>query len=119
MFRVVPVHEHLIALGFVDFVKSSPEGPLFCAASSDGTTAGSAEGVYSRLRGFVRAAVPDPNVQPNHAWRYTFKTVGLEAGIEEIVLDALCGHAASHKGRDYTKVTLTKRIEAMRLPTND
>ena len=31
--------------------------------------------------------VPDPNVQPNHGWRHTFKTIGLEAELPERVLD--------------------------------
>jgi hypothetical protein len=61
----------------------------------------------------VRGAVPDPRVQPNHAWRYTFKTYGHEAGISELTLDAICGHSAKSKGDDYTKVTLKKRMEAM------
>ena len=112
-FRDIPVHEHLLALGFMEFVKVAPDGPLFVEAARDGTVAGPTEGVYSRLRKFVRNVVHDPNVQPNHAWRYTFKTVGLDAGIEEIVLDAICGHRPSYKGRDYTRVTLKKRIEAM------
>jgi integrase len=61
----------------------------------------------------VRSVVPDPNVQPNHAWRYTFKTYGYEAGVDHLTLDAICGHSAKSKGDDYTKVTLKKRMEAM------
>jgi hypothetical protein len=61
----------------------------------------------------VRGAVPDRRVQPNHAWRYTFKTYGHEAGLSELTLDAICGHAARTKGQDYTKVTLKTRMEAM------
>jgi hypothetical protein len=44
---------------------------------------------------------------------YTFKTYGYEAGLNELTLDAICGHAARTKGEDYTKVTLKKRMEAM------
>ena len=60
-----------------------------------------------------RSVVPDPKVQPNHAWRYTFKTYGYEAGLDHLTLDAICGHSAKSKGDDYTKVTLKKRMEAM------
>jgi len=28
-FRKVPIHEHLVALGFLDFVKETGTGPLF------------------------------------------------------------------------------------------
>lgn len=113
-FRDVPIHEHLVALGFLEFVKSAPTGHLFCEVGKNGNVAGPAEGVYSRIRNAARAVVKDTNVQPNHAWRYTFKTRGLEAGLESIVLDAICGHAARTKGEDYTKVTLKKRAEAMK-----
>jgi hypothetical protein len=36
-----------------------------------------------------------------------------EAGLDELTLDAICGHAAKTKGQDYTKVTLKKRMEAI------
>lgn len=36
-----------------------------------------------------------------------------EAGLNDLTLDAICGHVAKTKGQDYTKVTLKKRIEAM------
>lgn len=109
-FRDVPVHEHLVAAGFIRFVESSANGPLFIAAGKDG----SAKGVYDRLRVFIRSIVSDPNVQPNHGWRYTFKTIGLESGISEHILDAISGHAPKTIGGVYTKVTLRARIDAMR-----
>ena len=113
-FRDVPVHQHLIALGFLDLVERAKEGPVFCEIGKDGTTTGPAQGVYNRVLALVRSVVPDPNVQPNDAWRYTFKTYGYEAGLDHLTLDAICGHSAKTKGND-TKVTLKKRIEAMAL----
>lgn len=113
-FRDVPVHEHLIALGFPAFVKDAADGPLFYNIRKRGSISGPIQGVYARLRHFVRDIMPDRNVQPHHAWRYTFKTRGLEADIEPLVLDAICGHAPGTKGADYIKVTLKKRVTAMR-----
>jgi site-specific recombinase XerD len=113
VFRDVPVHEHLIANGFLKFVTDAKAGPLFCEFGADGTTAGPAGGVYKRVLTFVRSIVSDKRVQPNHAWRYSFKTYGYEAGIDSLVLDAICGHAGKTKGQDYTKITLKKRMEAM------
>ena len=110
-FRDVPVHEHLIALGFTAFVAAAEDGPLFCGLGKDGTTNGPASGTYKRILEQAREAVPA--VQPNHAWRYTFKTYGYEAGMDQQTLDAICGHAAKTKGQDYTKVTLAKRRESM------
>jgi integrase len=112
-FREVPLHEHLISLGFAEFLYHADEGPLFCDMGKDGTTTGPAGGVYSRVREAVRRVVPDPHVQPNHAWRYTFKTYGHQAGVDPHTLDAICGHSARSKGGDYTKVTLKKRKEAI------
>jgi len=112
-FRDVPVHAHLLELGFIDFVQETGDGHLFCNVTKGRSPAGPVEGVYARIRAFVREIVADKNVQPSHAWRYTFKTRGLEADIEPLVLDAICGHAPSSKGADYTKVTLKKRIAAM------
>ncbi|RAI33881.1 DUF6538 domain-containing protein [Rhodoplanes serenus] len=112
-FRDVPVHLHLVEVGFIDFVKTAEAGHLFCHLGADGAVSGSAEGVYSRIREAVRGAVSDPAVQPSHAWRYTFKARGIEVGIEEVVLDAICGHAAATQGRTYSRVTLKTRVEAV------
>jgi integrase len=114
VYREVPVHEHLVAGGFIKFVTAAKAGYLFCGNGSNGTATGSADGVYKRIRDFVRGIVSDERVQPNHAWRYSFKTYGFEAGIDSVTLDALCGHAGKTKGQDYTKVTLKKRIEAIK-----
>ncbi|MEH2529937.1 integrase [Bradyrhizobium sp. AZCC 1588] len=112
-FRDVPVHEHLIADGFIDFVQQSKPGHLFCDVGKDGTIAGPAAGVYKRIYTMVRDVVDDRGVQPNHAWRYSFKTYGYQAGLNDLTLDAICGHSAGTKGRDYTKVTLQVRMEAI------
>lgn len=108
----VPVHEHLEATGFVDFVKAAKDGHLFCNLAKDGSITGPAEGVYKRIYTMVSEVAPS-GVQPNHAWRYTFKTYGLEAEIEEAVLDAISNHAPKHQGGKYTKVTLKARADAM------
>jgi len=113
-FRDVPLHDHLVDLGFVEFLNHQSNGPLFCRADGKGNTVGSAEGVYSRIRKSVREVIQDPAVQPNHAWRYTFKSRGFEAGIDAHTLDAICGHGPKSQGEAYTKVTLKKRIEAMK-----
>lgn len=109
----VPVHEHLVATGFIDFVNGAKPGHLFCNLGEDGTIEGTAGGVYSRVREWVREAVKDENVAPNHAWRYTFKSYGLEAGIEALTLDAISNYSPRTQGEAYTKVTLKARADAM------
>lgn len=93
-YRDVPVHEHLVSVGFIDFLNQSKPGHLFCDVGKDGTTAGPASGVYSRITEAVRRVVPDPRVQPNHAWRYTFKTYGHEADLDPLAIDAICENPA-------------------------
>jgi len=112
-FRDVPVHPHLIELGFVEFVKRASGGPLFCTNGSDGTISGSALGIYKRLRTFVRSIIHDPNVQPNHAWRYTFRVLAADARIDEGLIDWICGHAPVSQGRSYTESQAPRLINAM------
>ncbi|MEZ0058949.1 integrase [Bradyrhizobium elkanii] len=110
----VPVHQHLIDTGFITFVVNTKAGHLFCDPGKDGTIDGPAGGVYKRILSMVRDVVKDPHVQPNHAWRYTFKSYGLEAGIESLTLDAISNHSPRTQGEAYTKVTLRTRFAAMR-----
>lgn len=112
-YRDVPVHEHLIATGFIDFLHQSRPGHLFCDIGKDGTTAGTADGVYKRIYTMVRSLLTDKRVQPNHAWRYTFKTYGHDAGLDCLTVDAICGHAARTQGEKYRGITVKKRMEAM------
>ncbi|UGX92922.1 hypothetical protein G6321_00046085 [Bradyrhizobium barranii subsp. barranii] len=110
----VPVHEHLISTGFIDFVNSAKAGHLFCDPSEDGSIEGPADGVYKRVYEMVREIAPEAMRQPNHAWRYTFKTYGLEVGIELLTLNAISNHAPRTQGEAYTKVTLKTRANAMK-----
>ncbi|MDT4737078.1 DUF6538 domain-containing protein [Bradyrhizobium sp. WYCCWR 12699] len=112
-YRDVPVHEHLIATGFIEFVQQSRPGHLFCDIGKDGNTAGTADGVYKRVYTMVRSVLTDDRVQPNHAWRYTFKTFGHDAGLNDLTIDAICGHSARTEGEKYRGITVKKRMEVM------
>jgi integrase len=50
--------------------------------------------------------ITDPAIQPNHAWRHTFKGICLEAGIEERAADYMQGHAPKGQGRRYGANTI-------------
>ena len=88
--RTVPLHEHLTKQGFVRFAKASGEGPLFYnepngkTDDADPTNPKRPRAVKARERvaAWVREiGVADPELQPNHAWRHTFKKLGDRAGI--------------------------------------
>jgi integrase len=106
--REVPVHGHLIELGFVELVSDSTEEYLFVSNPE-----GSLNGVKNRVSEFVRQYVPDPRVRPNHGWRHLFKTIGREADIGERVLEAICGHAPRTTGEGYGDHTLKAKIRAI------
>tara|TARA_R110000796_G_scaffold8843_33_gene29415 strand:+ start:37377 stop:38849 length:1473 start_codon:yes stop_codon:yes gene_type:complete len=110
--RLVPIHEHLIEQGFLEYIDACPEGPLFYDPDKSGV--GLQRGQYKRVgmrlaewvRGLGIGQVGDRSLQPNHAWRHTFKTICLEAGIEERAMDYMQGHASRGVGRTYGSNTL-------------
>lgn len=115
--RSVPLHDHLVEQGFVDFVKHAPVGHLFLRPGEDGDALGPLRGVKNRLAEFAREIVPDKNVAPNHGWRHRFKTVGMEAGIDPRILDAIQGQAPRSVAESYGDVTVRTMAAAIgRLP---
>jgi integrase len=114
--RQVVIHEHLVALGFLDFVRGSKPGYLFLNAGADDdatTIRGLWRSVKNRLAVFVREVVTDKGVAPNHGWRHTFKMFGGDADMREKVLDAICGHAQKTVGRKYGPVKLSEQAREM------
>ncbi len=113
--REVPLHPHLIDMGFMDFVKAAKQQYLFMTIKPNATFRGVWRSKKNRLAEFARKHIKDPNVAPNHGWRHTFKMKGFEAGIQEKVLDAICGHAPSSVGRAYGSVSVKTKVDAMAL----
>lgn len=122
--RIVPVHEHLIEQGFIDFVRAKGEGPLFYNAEaplrttgSDPTNPSKARPVKTRERigEWVRKlGVTGKGIQPNHAWRHTFKQIADRVGISEKVSDAITGHSPASVGRSYGAPTVGDMAKALK-----
>jgi integrase len=121
--RTVPLHEHVIAQGFLEFVKRNGTGPLFYGQqkvplpAADATNPPKARSVKvrERIAEWVRdLGVTDREVQPNHAWRHTFKQVCDREHISERVSDAITGHAPASVGRAYGAPTLKDKADALR-----
>ena len=120
--RVVPLHEHLVAQGFLKFVSGHAEGPLFYNMARRVKRQGSVKQrkppyaqVRQRLADWVRKlGVKDPHVQPNHAWRHTFKQIADRAGMSERMSDYITGHAHRSVGASYGAPTLEDMAEAMK-----
>jgi integrase len=120
--RTVPLHEHLVAQGFLAFAKASGAGPLFYnerkqpSAPIDPSNPRKPRYVKAReqLATWVRSLdVNDPELSPNHAWRHTFKAVGFRSGMSEKVLDVIVGHAPSSVGRGYGEPTLADKTKEL------
>jgi integrase len=108
--RTVPVHPHLIEQGFVKAIADRSDGPLFYNPGHE--RGGSDRGQHKKVGMFLAAwvrkdlKITDPAIQPNHAWRHTFKAICLEAGIEERAADYMQGHAPKGQGRRYGANTI-------------
>jgi len=120
--RTVPLHEHLIAQGFLDFVKSKGKGPLFYYADPEASTRdvtnpkrSRAVQARNRLGEWVRSiGVADKEASPTHGWRHTFKQIADRHGISDRVSDAITGHAPATEGRAYGAPTLEDMANALR-----
>jgi len=110
--REVVLHGHLVELGFTEFVERSKAGYLFLNAAIGDDIRGTWRAVKNRLVDFAREVVTDKMVAPNHGWRHCFKTIGREVGIEDSVLDGICGHAPSSVGGSYGAVSVAAQSRA-------
>ena len=101
--RVVPLHEHLVELGFLDFVKARAKGPLFYDPTrrrNNFAKTSQAESRGGDISQWVRKATGlDPRIAPNHTWRKMFKSIAVEAGIDARLSDWLTGHAGQKRKR--------------------
>lgn len=121
--RVVPLHEHVIAQGFLEFVEQQGKGPLFYNPAPEASlntdrlkpSRTRAESTRARLGDWVRMlGVDDPEVSPTHGWRHTFQHIADQVGITEKVCDAIVGHKPATIGRGYAKPTAEVMAEALR-----
>lgn len=113
--REVPLHSQLIETGFIRFWEAAPPGHLFMVVAGDGEVAWRAgwRTAKNRVREFVREVFKQEGVQPNHAWRHRFKTLGRGLKIDSFTLHALQGHAAETVGDSYGDVPMQARISAI------
>lgn len=114
LYRDVPLHDHLLDDGFLDFVKERGAGALFYRNAARRGKNSPAEIVAGKLGKWIRSlGVISDEVQPNHGWRHRLKTVGRELRIDAHVLDAIQGHASRTAGDNYGDVTLKAKRDAI------
>ncbi len=115
-FREVPLHEHLVEMGFPAFVSKAKEGYLFMKVF--GETADAQRAAWrttkNRVTDFVREVVKDPEVQPNHAWRHRFMTIGRNLGVSRDIRFSITGHeTGKEEGDDYGAKTNAAKAAAL------
>jgi integrase len=108
--RIVPLHQHLIEIGFIAYVMSC-SGPLFVRSEKFGVPIG-VVGVVNRLREFLAPAVPS-GIFPNHAWRHRVKTQFRDLGVDKVVGDVIQAHALTGASANYGSVSLQAKCAAI------
>jgi site-specific recombinase XerD len=112
--RTIPLHEHLLEMGFPAFAQSAANEHLFLWRVRKGIA--SVKVAKQHLQRFAREALgiePKSGLQPNHAWRHTFKTIGREAEIDSEILDAIEGHTPKSVGGRYGEITPKAMAKAL------
>jgi integrase len=121
--RTVPLHEHLMAQGFIEFIQAQGNGPLFYnerAATNEEVDPLNPEQSPSiktrgRLGYWVRElGIKDPEVGPTHGWRHLFQQIADRVGIAEKISDRITGHAPASTGRRYGPATVEDMAEALK-----
>jgi integrase len=121
--RTVPLHEHLRAQGFIEFVRAQGNGPLFY--NERATTEAEvdplnpkmhpATKVRQRLGDWVRElGISDREVGPTHGWRHLFQRIADSVEIAEKMSDAITGHAPASTGRRYGPPTIEGMAKALK-----
>jgi integrase len=107
--RAVPIHQHLIEQGFLEFAKSRGDGPLFYDPVEENSPSdplnprrSPAVVVRQKVAAWVRdLGIADNELSPTHAWRHTFKQIADRAGISERMSDHITGHSHKSEGAKY------------------
>lgn len=104
--RIVPIHSHLIEMGFLAVAKAAGDAPIFYDPGQQRLPEANGrqhKKVGERLAKWVRddVKITDPAVDPSHGWRHRFKSEAREEDIDREARDRLQGHAASTEGEKY------------------
>ncbi len=112
--RIVPLHAALIDEGFLDFVRSAPDGLLFVGdrprkvINVERTIQ---EQRASQIAEWIQHHIElSEGVDPNHGWRHSFITRAT-GRMEERIQHAICGH---NEKRDVADGYFTATIAEMK-----
>lgn len=114
--RLVPVHQELIKLGFIEYVQALPQGRVF-PQLTPAKAYGSVSANWSKwFNKYLREqmGVTDRRMV-FHSFRHSFKDYARNAGIPTEVHHAITGHSSGNVGDNYGGETYPLRplVEAM------
>ncbi|TNC61994.1 DUF6538 domain-containing protein [Rubellimicrobium roseum] len=114
--RLVPIHPHLVEMGFLEMVKKRPEGYVFFQTEAGDDPVSRARSAGGKVSEWVRhvVGIKDERVQPNHAWRHRFKTEARRLSIERWIVDAIQGHSDGSASAGYGEVPVEPLYEAIK-----
>ena len=115
--RKVPLHPAVLAAGFLTFVRSKGDGPLFYGkASGDPTKRHPSKGVANHLGTWIRAqGFNNPRVSPLHGCRHWWKSAAFRAGVQYSLADRLQGHGMRSVAARYRYFDLPTMASAVAL----
>lgn len=100
--RKIPLHDDVLSLGFVEYVKTlEPSGrvfPLLEKSHDNRYSANVGKWLGNYFRGELKI---DPEIQPMHGFRHCFKTLARSAGMDSKNIDTINGHHDGSASRDY------------------
>ncbi len=104
--RRLPLHPDLIHRGFLDYVKSLPQGGQLFPKLTPNRAGYFGANFGKRWASYLTDVVKlSASATPAHGFRHTFKTLCREARIAEDVMDAITGHAGANTvGRSYGRM---------------
>ncbi len=99
--RMVPIHSHIIELGFLEFVAQCTTPQLFPVSRS---SRGKLSYLFSRRFSiYIKevCGITRDGIKPTHSFRHTFATQCRRLRIREDIQYAITGHTQSGVGRNY------------------
>jgi integrase len=103
-YRKVPLHPQVLEQGFLEYVAKRRGKPLFYdpeLARKSGTHHRQADKVGERVAAWVRDLEIDEALQPNHAWRHRFETLGRGLQLREDIVNYITGHKTDGVAAKY------------------
>ncbi|MDI7864521.1 tyrosine-type recombinase/integrase [Rhizobiaceae bacterium n13] len=119
--RVVPIHPQVIADGFLEFVATRGNGPLFyggrkgkAAVQLRDDQKHPSKGISNRVGAWVRGlGITDARKGPTHSFRHWFKSEMMRAEVSDKLADKIQGHSDRTDSSGYAHADTAMMLGAI------